>query len=197
MSAKCYLEELRRADLGVVTEFYTNPVLREFLGGPVEISIARERAELLLQGDEPHLTWAIRRVVDGEFLGIISLHPHHNGAETEVSYAVLPEYQGFGHATEALVGLLRYAFGTLDLKRILAETQIRNEPSIRLLERAGMKLKQQVERFGEQQGIFGIDAGDFDALGAEARVIDETAYLMDSDVNTARLVRSIESLDRH
>jgi [ribosomal protein S5]-alanine N-acetyltransferase len=44
---------------------------------------------------------------------------------------------GHGYATEAARGLLRWAFGTLDLNRVQAETDTRNLASARVLEKLG------------------------------------------------------------
>jgi len=53
----------------------------------------------------------------------------------EVGYSVLPQYQGYGYATEAVSGLLSWAFAHAEVSRVIAETLPDNERSIRLLER--------------------------------------------------------------
>jgi len=56
--------------------------------------------------------------------------------------------QGKGYAAEAVSRLLDWAFGEMDLHRVVAITDQRNEPSSRLLERLGMR----------REGSFVLDA---------------------------------------
>ena len=57
----------------------------------------------------------------------------------ELGFTLAREHQGKGLASEAVSRLLDYAFGTLDLHRIFAIADCRNEPSWRLLERVGLR----------------------------------------------------------
>jgi RimJ/RimL family protein N-acetyltransferase len=59
--------------------------------------------------------------------------------EAEVGFSLAPGHQGRGYATEALRGLLGYAFGTLALHRVIAVTDALNAPAAALLERVGMR----------------------------------------------------------
>ncbi|PZF90603.1 hypothetical protein C1I99_24365 [Micromonospora deserti] len=54
-------------------------------------------------------------------------------------YRVAPEVAGRGYATEALRGLLVWAFGTGRVKRPVADTTHDNVGSQRVMERAGMR----------------------------------------------------------
>ena len=55
----------------------------------------------------------------------------------EVGYSVLPQYQGYGYTTEAVSGLLSWAFTHSELACVIAETLSDNERSIRVLEKLG------------------------------------------------------------
>jgi RimJ/RimL family protein N-acetyltransferase len=56
-----------------------------------------------------------------------------------IGYALLPGYQGKGYATEAVRALVAWAFTHPDVRVIVAETLPDNEPSIRVLVRAGFR----------------------------------------------------------
>jgi RimJ/RimL family protein N-acetyltransferase len=75
----------------------------------------------------------------------------------EVSYSLLPEYQGQGHATEAIRGLLGWVFGEAGVRCVVAETLPDLAPSIRVLERCGFV---PMER-GAGEGVlrFGLPRG--------------------------------------
>jgi RimJ/RimL family protein N-acetyltransferase len=59
--------------------------------------------------------------------------------QAEIGFTLSRAYQGKGYATEAVSRLLDYAFGGMDLLRVVAITDRRNEPSFGLLERLGMR----------------------------------------------------------
>jgi RimJ/RimL family protein N-acetyltransferase len=59
--------------------------------------------------------------------------------EAEVGFTLAPAQQGKGYATEALAGLLGYAFETFGLHRVVAVTDALNGPAAALLERVGMR----------------------------------------------------------
>lgn len=60
--------------------------------------------------------------------------------ELEIGYAMSPRFQGHGYATEAAKGFVSYAFDTLGMKRVFASTNRKNEGSINLMKRVGMRI---------------------------------------------------------
>jgi ribosomal-protein-alanine N-acetyltransferase len=81
---------------------------------------------------------AIDRAADGAFLGwcaLVRWNPEHRSAA--MGYCLEDAAWGQGYATEAARALLRWAFGTLDLNRVQAETDTRNAASARVLEKLG------------------------------------------------------------
>ena len=81
---------------------------------------------------------AVDRAGDGSFIGWCSLsrwNPDFRSAS--LGYCFDAAVWGHGYATEAARGLLRWAFGTLDLNRVQAETDTRNLASARVLEKLG------------------------------------------------------------
>jgi RimJ/RimL family protein N-acetyltransferase len=81
---------------------------------------------------------AVDRVSDGAFIGWCSLNrwnPDYRSAS--LGYCFDDAAWGHGFATEAARALLRWAFDTLDLNRVQAETDTRNVASARVLEKLG------------------------------------------------------------
>lgn len=60
--------------------------------------------------------------------------PNENG-EIEIGYGTYEDYRGNGYMTEAIEGLINWAFNQEDIKSILAETDPKNIASIRILEK--------------------------------------------------------------
>jgi ribosomal-protein-alanine N-acetyltransferase len=81
---------------------------------------------------------AIDRTSDGAFIGWCSLtrwNPDYRSAS--MGYCLDAAAWGHGYATEAARALLQWAFDTLDLNRVQAETDTRNVASARVLEKLG------------------------------------------------------------
>ncbi|MFE1950572.1 GNAT family N-acetyltransferase [Streptomyces sp. NPDC059524] len=81
---------------------------------------------------------AIERAADGAFVGwcgLVEWNPDFRSAS--LGYCLGEEMWGQGYATEAAHALLRWAFDTLDLNRVQAETDTRNVASARVLEKVG------------------------------------------------------------
>lgn len=80
----------------------------------------------------------LERASDGAFLGWCHLtgwNPDHRSAGT--GYCLARDAWGQGYATEAARAVLTWAFETLDLNRVQAETDTRNLASARVLEKLG------------------------------------------------------------
>jgi RimJ/RimL family protein N-acetyltransferase len=81
---------------------------------------------------------AVDRVSDGAFIGWCSLSRWDPGYRSAaLGYCYDDAAWGHGYATEAAQALLRWAFDTLDLNRVQAETDTRNVASARVLEKLG------------------------------------------------------------
>jgi Acetyltransferases, including N-acetylases of ribosomal proteins len=81
---------------------------------------------------------AMDRLSDRAFLGWCSLtrwNPVFHSAS--LGYCLEESAWGQGYATEAARALLLWAYGTLDLNRVQAETDTRNVASARVLEKLG------------------------------------------------------------
>jgi RimJ/RimL family protein N-acetyltransferase len=81
---------------------------------------------------------AIDRVRDGAFIGWCGLarwNPEYRSAS--MGYCLDDAAWGQGYATEAARAVLQWAFDTLDLNRVQAETDTRNAASARVLEKLG------------------------------------------------------------
>jgi ribosomal-protein-alanine N-acetyltransferase len=95
------------------------------------IAACREMAE-----DGSGARLAIERVPDGAFIGWCGLtrwNPDYRSAS--LGYCLGDLAWGHGYATEAARAVLQWAFDTLDLNRVQAETDTRNVASARVLEK--------------------------------------------------------------
>jgi RimJ/RimL family protein N-acetyltransferase len=71
-------------------------------------------------------------------------------------YAILPEHQGKGYATEAAQVVVDYVFNTLNGLYIVATTQFENSASMRVMEKLGMTILENSLPFPEWQQVVGV-----------------------------------------
>ncbi len=58
----------------------------------------------------------------------------------EIGYSIVPSFQGRGYATELVRALVKHAFSTGNVKRIIARTTPENVASIKVLVKSGFRL---------------------------------------------------------
>ena len=104
----------------------------------------RARAESFIKAcrqmeeDGTGVRLAVDRVPDGTFTGWCTLNRWNpDYRSVSLGYCFEPSAWGRGYATEAARALLAWAFETLDLNRVQAETDTRNTASARVLEKLG------------------------------------------------------------
>jgi RimJ/RimL family protein N-acetyltransferase len=116
-----------------VLRYWDAPPWSERLRAERFITVCREIAEA---GTGTRL--AVDYVPDGAFIGWCSLtrwNPDYHSAS--MGYCFDDAAWGHGYATEAARALLQWAFDTLELNRVQAETDTRNAASARVLEKLG------------------------------------------------------------
>lgn len=88
-------------------------------------------------------TWYQLAVIEKRSGGLIGdLGIHFTGKENrqaELAYTLAPEYQGKGYAAEAVLRLMAYLFGKLKKHRLVATADPRNDGSLKLMARVGMR----------------------------------------------------------
>jgi [ribosomal protein S5]-alanine N-acetyltransferase len=76
-----------------------------------------------------------------EFVGTCGLEPFELSGqpEVELGYRLCLRHWGHGYATESATAILRYSFGELGSKRVMAFALPQNTASIRVLEKLGFR----------------------------------------------------------
>lgn len=150
---RCIASALKKNDMEEAVRLFTDNNVREYLGGIISSHKAIEKLNQWIS-DHKSVYLTIRLKVNNEFIGIISISPHHNMGHHELSYQFLPEYWGYGYAVEIIEETLNYCKHKMHLKKIVAETQSANKRSCRLLERVGYQLSERIVRFDAEQSIY-------------------------------------------
>ncbi|MDG4784198.1 GNAT family N-acetyltransferase [Micromonospora sp. WMMD961] len=144
-TARLRFRRLTMGDVDALVELDSDPEVMRFLSGGVATALATVRDEqlprLLAQYERhPGLgRWAALDRESGEFLGWFALDPSADGTEAELGYRLRRSTWGRGLATEGSRALVRYAFDTVGVRRVWAETMAVNERSRRVMAKAGLR----------------------------------------------------------
>jgi ribosomal-protein-alanine N-acetyltransferase len=94
-------------------------------------------------------------------VGLCGLLRRDSHPDVEIGFALLPHARGAGLALEAAAATLSWGLSTLALTRIVALTAPDNVPSMRILERIGLRFERMV-RFaadGHESRLFVLENG--------------------------------------
>ncbi|QVY62553.1 GNAT family N-acetyltransferase [Cytobacillus gottheilii] len=153
---RCLIRSLQESDFVDVKKIFANKEVRKYLGGIRQDDAIEAGLDEMLNSSDNSFYWVVREKHTDEFIGLISLDPHHDGDYLEISYQLLPHWWGAGYATEVVQVIITFALHELKLPKIVAETQTANTSSCRLLEKLGMELERTTSRFGAEQAIYCI-----------------------------------------
>lgn len=108
--------------------------------------LVRDRADWDQHGFGP---WVLRERESGDFVGRAGLAwiVVEGKSMVELPWAVMPEYQGRGYATEAAIAAVETA-RDLGLDRVVSLTLPANRASLRVMEKAGLVRVGKVEHAG-------------------------------------------------
>ena len=118
-------------------------------------------------------------IADRETNGVVGtctlIHISANHQRAEIGFAIRQERWGHGLGSEAVTAVVAFGFETLNLHRIEADVDPRNERSLRLLERLGFRREGHLrERYyidGERQDavMMGLLRTEWTPRGSETR----------------------------
>jgi len=145
-TVRLLLRPFEAADLDALFALYRRPDVVRFL---YEEPHSREDARALLQhkmsrrairADGDAVAFGIELRSSGGVVGdcmVRLLSAEHR--QGEIGFALHPDHQGKGYATEAGRAMLAIAFGDLELHRVVGRLEARNAASAAVLERLGMR----------------------------------------------------------
>jgi RimJ/RimL family protein N-acetyltransferase len=106
----------------------------------VKEALTGRLADVPMDTDGQALTVAVILRDTGRHLGEVTLFVNNAEHRTgELGYVFHPESHGHGYAAEASVELLRLGFEELGMHRIIARLDARNDSSVKLLKRLGLR----------------------------------------------------------
>lgn len=135
------LRPLRNADVAPLFEIHADPLVMRYWDAPIWQSDERGRAMVardLAVATRDYLRLAMESTDHGSLIGTCALwRIDKQSRRAEIGFILGSGSWGRGYMHEALSALVDYAFSELDLNRIEADTDARNERSARLFDRLG------------------------------------------------------------
>jgi RimJ/RimL family protein N-acetyltransferase len=139
------LDALKPSDAGTFFGYRSDPnITRYQTWAPASLEDAsRFIGDLKGVGFDTPGTWfqfAIRMRESRQLIGDLGMRfPEGDTRQVEIGYTIAPDHQRQGYGTEAVEGALRYLLGSLGKHRVFASVDPRNEGSIAVLRRVGMR----------------------------------------------------------
>lgn len=96
--------------------------------------------------------WVVTLQSTGEAIGTCGLIERDSLEDVDIGFAFLPQFRGHGYAWESAKAVLEYGRAK-GLERIVAIVSPANRPSIRILERLGMRFERMIIMPGETEEI--------------------------------------------
>jgi ribosomal-protein-alanine N-acetyltransferase len=144
---RLFLRRFVPDDLDSLYALYSDPQVTKFIpDAPGSLQETREELEWHMHGHpkNPELgLWTTIHKGTGDFIGRCGLLPWmlDGREEVEVAFALARSYWGQGLATEAAQGIVRYAFESLKLSRLVCLIEEGNRASARVAAKIGMSLE--------------------------------------------------------
>jgi RimJ/RimL family protein N-acetyltransferase len=138
------LRWIRASDAAALFEWHSDPVITRYLSLPpwTQADEALKKIERTLEAYDTgaHLNFIVEHAADAAPIGMAGLfHLHETSRRAEIGYMLARAHWGQGLMHEALVALVDYAFSALDLNRLEADIDPRNQASAKSLERLGFR----------------------------------------------------------
>jgi len=143
-TARLLIRERTLADLEPCLEMDRDPEVTRHIAGPWGDPIAHRQfvQHRITREYPPGLGyWSIReRSEPDRFIGWILLIPDHgSGPDVEIGWRLVRSAWGRGIASEAARALVRHAFETVRLPRVIADIAAENHASLHVAQKLGMQ----------------------------------------------------------
>ncbi len=140
-TTRLVLRPLTAADVPALFSVHSDPTAMRYWSGTVWPDETRGTA-MVARDTDPSLTDHLRLGIElaetGKLVGTCTLFEINDQCgRAELGYMLGSFAWGQGYMFEALRAIISHAFSDMNLRRIEADTDPRNEPSLRLLDRLG------------------------------------------------------------
>lgn len=153
--------KLTAEDLPKLITMQSDPEVMRFITGiPMSPAVTEEKLRRDLTQYEEKEPWitvvAVTLKGTNTFIGTLAIYKEEK-SEWQIGYRFLTEYWGKGYGVEVLSAFLKNLSAYSTLKEVRGTADKRNNPSIRVMEKAGMRFIR--EYFLEEEGLWESEYG--------------------------------------
>jgi RimJ/RimL family protein N-acetyltransferase len=150
-SPRLILRPYKQADFDAFAALNGDAEVRRHVGGPLTRTDAAARFQsCVAHGSDGLEVWAVTLRNIGAYIGHCWLAVRKESRDRELGFIIVRSLWRQGYGTEVCVALLEYA-ARRRYPRVVATVDVDNNPSIRVLERAGMK-RERDQR--DEEGVY-------------------------------------------
>ncbi len=131
------LREFVKEDIKDAKEYLSNHNVMKYIETPFNSEETKQFIYNFGMCKSP-LVYALVKKDENKFIGHIIFHKFDELETYEIGWIIGESYWGNGYCFEISKEIIKYAFKTLNLKKVVAETVSENEESIKLIKRLGM-----------------------------------------------------------
>jgi ribosomal-protein-alanine N-acetyltransferase len=170
-TGRLLLRRLEADDLEDVFAYASDPEVAKYTSWPAHETLEDSREflnyVLNLYSNGDVAPWGV--VCEGKVVGTCGfLDWNCHTSQAEIGYALSSRYWGRGLMTEAVRGVIRFGFRTMNLNRIQGRCEVENIASVRVMEKAGMKLEGVLREHEYSEGRY-LDIAIYSILRREWR----------------------------
>ena len=150
-TGRLLLQPVWGGDLPALRALKADPrVFAVMLGGVRSAAQTAEElaADIAFWGRHGFGMWTVRERADEKFLGLVGILERADGRGMALRFALTPDGQGRGFASEAAAGALRFGHERAGLRRIVAVAREDNFASRGVLGAIGMRIAEAFDRDG-------------------------------------------------
>ena len=148
-------------DADVIAKMFADEEVMRFIGNGKVLprSVAEQSINRWNEYERKHgfTSWAVVRLDDNALIGKCGFNYLPDNSDIELSYMLDEPYWGSGYATEIAKATLEYGLNKLKLKRVVALVYPQNSPSIRVIEKTGMKFEKEYEYMGIKMLMYAVN----------------------------------------
>ncbi len=151
---RCVVRELELSDLDALFELYENPKMTEYMEGlyPYEEEKAYQKAYIeCMYRFFGYGMWLVFEKTTGKLIGRAGIeHREELDGALELGYAIHPDYQRQGYATEVCKAIIAYAFDELGFEEICCLIEKENRASILFAAHLGFHFQKEMMLNGKE-----------------------------------------------
>lgn len=134
---RCIIRDFDEADINEAHQYLSNPKTMYFIEDPYTPEQTEEFIHEYGACGEPYV-YALVLKDSNKVIGHVIFHKYDYESIYEIGIIIDTPYQKQGIGYEVLSALIKYAFGSMDIHKIVAETIEGNDACVKLLEKLSL-----------------------------------------------------------